>query len=394
MTILQNIPTELVDAVVEDLDTSSLHTLSLASTTFREFTQKRLFRSVHLHQGPTMVGADGTTWGSFSRFLSTSVNAVRHVRSLTIRLPPDDSPEDEAALARAIDAISPHILDLALVGSSRRWASHSPGLRAAIGTILSAPRLQKLQLIDLRAVPADVLHPALATIHRLWLKDCTLRAPDVNPPESSLVSSVQELRLSSRAGSANGYDHLASHGAPRLGKLEHIYWDDKSENPMLNLRANNFFVAGASTLTSVHIDAFVLATPLVLPPLPSLTNLTLHISIFSPNHFPLGLGATLRLLPAGIIALVLRFDIGSTLYTRDRRAASLPILSRASASSEDVKVNLDAPVTRFEAHEYGIDDENAGQALEDWKAAVGLALPGYEPEVVVVRKKSRGFSFD
>ncbi|KAJ7061773.1 hypothetical protein C8F01DRAFT_1369235 [Mycena amicta] len=365
---LAGLPSELLTAIVDELryDLETVKRLSLVASPLRGPTQRHLFRHVNLYQPllPT-VCLDGTVLGSFRKF-PNNPHIAAHIQQLTIRLPPDpNSPEDEIALAGILTAVEPRIQQLTLVGSSRRWTSHSQLLTSALLATMAAERLSTLDIHDLHRVPVQAVYSALVRVQYFSMTNCTLYA-DGRSDYSGTVAAVEQLHL--RGIPQKSIEQLISGGSPKLGRLTKLTIKMLFENHTVDVRRYPLLVAIGPTLQELDMECDELSTVLRLPRLPHLRVLTLHIHIGLTLRMPRTFPATLRNLPAVTLRVICKVKI-HTNQPPWHGGAPFPV--------EPCAVGLNAVLFLFEIHPK--DPVLAQDMFEAFCAAIRRALPEHKP---------------
>ncbi|KAJ7061802.1 hypothetical protein C8F01DRAFT_1369254 [Mycena amicta] len=361
---LADLPTELVAIVVDELDLGTIKGLSLVASSFRDPAQRHLFRHVKLYQEPhPTLCPDGTVVGSFRKVLNNP-RIIPHIRHLAIRLPPKNVDEDEVALAGILTAVQPRLQRLSLVGSSRRWASHSQLLTAALLATMTAERLDALDIHGIHRLPVHAVYAALARVKELSISSCSIY-PDGSGDYSGTLSSVEHLHLQYMP--RDSVEQLICRGSPTLGRLSKVTLHMILQEFKADVRTYPFLIAIGRTLQELDLECEELWTVLRLPHLPHLRALTLRIdigrSLCMPNTFP----ETLRNLPAVALRVICDYQE----YTRQQ---PWPCLQRPFPSTQ-YAVDLNA--TRF-LLEYS-HRKKYDKKFEMFCQRTRLALPEYQP---------------
>ncbi|KAF7370213.1 S-adenosyl-L-methionine-dependent methyltransferase [Mycena sanguinolenta] len=275
-----NIPLEIVEAIVEQLEDSSLNSFCLATIHFVHASQARIFRSLQIRVNDSEPSSARRTkdyrpmspWQA-ERLFSASPHLAPHVQRLWVDIPAPRRRFDPRVLyipARPTDcypplqAVLPSFTGVRqlLIGASSgiQWAALPQALKDAIQSIMLLPSINELQFSGL-SIPAALIGFAAASVPALALAAVVVE--DVERPSSPRNQALGKLTL--RNISKSMIIFLKTPGVlsvKHLSIMSPVNWDDLHEIlqafapalTCLSIRINRRFQAGqVPTLPALRV---------------------------------------------------------------------------------------------------------------------------------------------
>ncbi|KAJ7314411.1 hypothetical protein DFH08DRAFT_895383 [Mycena albidolilacea] len=255
-----NIPQEIVEAIADELEYSSLYAFSLASIHFVHPSQARIFRSLQIrvegssNDGGRTLSTDYrhmSPWQA-DRVFSSSPHLASYVRRLWVDIPPPKHyPRMMRDLVRPMYCYPPlqivlptfsGIRELVISGpSSQRWAVLPQALKDAIQAIMLLSSLNELHFSGL-SIPPALIGFVVASVSALTLSYVVVE----NAELQSLPTAAQVLRiLTLRNISDSMVTFLAKPGALSVQHLSFMY-------PVMGDHINKILQGSADTLTQLR----------------------------------------------------------------------------------------------------------------------------------------------
>ncbi|KAJ7654093.1 hypothetical protein DFH06DRAFT_1203619 [Mycena polygramma] len=263
---MPELPQELIDAILEEVPSSSLGACSLTATAFVATSQRRLFRWMSLTDVPSYERA--------ARLLTSSPHLGPYFMWLALDI--QHIPKDYPVLKSILAALS-SIEHLSIVGAATGpFKSNQIGQNPCLVDFLSLPTLRCFALQNLIDVPASLVARALASFEQVLLFRISI-AEDEDAGQYPSLGALWYLGVID-----GGYETILPfllHPKRRefmkdLGRLAVTI--PPIPEP-LQPRFKELLVACASTLE--HLTLELEEPPTYLPPLPEMIFLELWIDV-------------------------------------------------------------------------------------------------------------------
>ncbi|KAF7356221.1 hypothetical protein MVEN_00953500 [Mycena venus] len=271
-----DLPREIVDAIVDELDHSSVHVFCLVTRSFVRPSQARIFRSLHIQLGVNRPSSSSS--GEYrpispqqaQRLFASSPHIASYVQRLWVDIPllqGDVGPPIQYLPARTVDDYYPPLQTflpnftrvrqlLVSAPSGKRWTDLPKALKDAIQTIILLPSLSELQLSYL-SIPTTLI-ASLASVSELTLFSVEIEDTKVESSPMALASVAVSLYDISESMAT----FLATPGALPMRHLSIIY---PAQWQWANIR--QILQGTAATLNHLR---FVFVRPLSAVPFPYL----------------------------------------------------------------------------------------------------------------------------
>ncbi|KAJ7024819.1 hypothetical protein C8F04DRAFT_1130250 [Mycena alexandri] len=205
---MSDLPQEILEAIVDQLDNSSLQPFSLVATAFAGPAQARIFRSLQIHvDGRVSKDYRPMSPWQAQRLFSSSPHLALHVQHLIIEIPLPERAVDPRILtipARPtqcyppLQAVLPSFTRVRRfilsgpVGRRRLWVLLPPELKKVLRRIMLLPSLHELVLNGLTASRALITY---AAAHVPVLSVFAVHIEPASSPAADLPASTAPLRV-------------------------------------------------------------------------------------------------------------------------------------------------------------------------------------------------------
>ncbi|KAJ6480881.1 hypothetical protein C8R45DRAFT_1003990 [Mycena sanguinolenta] len=314
-----NIPLEIVEAIVEQIEDSSLNSFCLATIQFARASQARIFRSLQIRVDDPSSARRVKDYRPMSpwqaeHLFSASPHLASHVQRLWIDIPAPRRHFDPRVLhipARPTDcypplqAVLPSFTGVRQLfisaSSSRRWAALPQALKDAIQSIMLLPSINKLQFSRL-TIPVALIGfvapvPAL-TLVAVVIEDAELRAPRNQALRKLTLGSISKSMMTGLTiPGALSAEHLSILLPANWADLNKILRVSSATLTCLSIRVKHRFKAGqVPSLPALRVlklkssaepapyrlpDMFVSLLTQIPSAMPQLEQATLRLDVFT-----------------------------------------------------------------------------------------------------------------
>ncbi|KAJ7745368.1 hypothetical protein B0H16DRAFT_1889430 [Mycena metata] len=329
-----NLPLELVEVIFTGLDTKSLRTCALLSSSTLESSQRLLFRSVVI---------DDEHVPHAQSLLEGSPHIAGYIHDLDVRLS-NDTPQwvDLSALGSILttDKLC-NLKSLTLRGEDRDWAKLPSLLQNGLHSFLASTYLHTLNLTHIHGVPPSLIIAALSSVRRLGLYQLTIDAIDNSldsHPRSRPPIPRTEHLIRRETHYLEGQSFLVDlitvpKGGPAY--LENVrrlavsmYLEILPDSlRLIGATANTLrhleLGCGGPRFTTLSVQPLIYNTdmpqPIDLPFLPSLQIIELKVYLGNPVHVPENLHVAIATFPTTIPAIeLIRLTFHRPMYPQGR----------------------------------------------------------------------------
>ncbi|KAF7370209.1 hypothetical protein MSAN_00651700 [Mycena sanguinolenta] len=294
------IPQEIIEAIVGELEESSLPAFCLATTHFIRVTQARIFRSIQIRVDSSYSARAALDYRSMSprqaeRLFMSSPHLAQYVKRLWIDIPsayredgpgrfiffsmppppkPKPSLMDYYPPLQTVLPVFTAVRQLEITGHVRpRWIELPQKFKEAIQPIMSLPCIEEIQFSGFD-IPASVIRFAVESVPALALFDVVVEGT------AELVSSSAEnlalRKLTLMDDSKTGVDLLRFAGVPSTGHLSNMFDTHMFDRQPGSV--HKILQASATTLTSLRLCTTGMRSAVQVPCLPALRILELDMS--------------------------------------------------------------------------------------------------------------------
>ncbi|KAJ6480889.1 hypothetical protein C8R45DRAFT_1004009, partial [Mycena sanguinolenta] len=229
------IPQEIIGAIVDELEDSSLHAFCLATTHFVCATQARIFRSLQIcidgpsYDGPYYRARAAVDYRRMApwqaeRLFMSSPHLALYVKRLWIDIPRVQREVGAAECYLPLQTVLPvftTVRHLEIGGpAERRWVDLPQALKDTIQSIVSLPSIEEIQFSAL-TIPAALIRLAVQSAPVLTLV-CVV-VEDAAEPASSSAENLTLQKLTIVGTTLTMVDFLTSPGAPSVHYLSDMF---------------------------------------------------------------------------------------------------------------------------------------------------------------------------
>ncbi|KAF8126467.1 hypothetical protein K438DRAFT_1890520 [Mycena galopus ATCC 62051] len=191
-----DIPPELFNRIVCDLDTRSLKACAQTGSVLCAASQPILFRTFTLSDGPVShVDWSTPSFAAALEHLDESPHIARYITHLKVQLLGYTNPTAPHNLQRVLARL-PNVHRFTIVGNSDRYGYLIPGFSSVVADFVSRRHLDTLRVESLRDVPLSLILRFLTAPRALSLMAVSVQSVHgLNPQTPPHVSTVNTLVL-------------------------------------------------------------------------------------------------------------------------------------------------------------------------------------------------------
>ncbi|KAJ7939772.1 hypothetical protein B0H13DRAFT_2300483 [Mycena leptocephala] len=291
---MSNLPQELVEAIVEEMEIKALVVASTVASHFLAPCQRRLFRSIGV-----VVCADCSP-SRFPRLRSPSAGIVPVVSSLTafphlrsyvhdVAIYVSDQAKDKSTASTEVDKliqVLPAVRSLSMQGFpfQTSWTNLPPCLVSSLHRVIELPTICSFHLSQFRSLPHALVFRALRSFRRFWINDIDLHGSYARQVACNAVSSLGHLRLGISRGVGIHRFFLHAKTQSFLRNLQHLDLTTKQLDSQFLLQWPQESLCNLQHLVLRSVYTSGTPAPLQLPLLPTLQTVDFRVELLQSAH--------------------------------------------------------------------------------------------------------------
>ncbi|KAJ6457268.1 hypothetical protein C8R45DRAFT_1081919 [Mycena sanguinolenta] len=306
--MLFDLPQELIEFILADLDTDSLRACALVSCPLLSPSQRLIFRSL------VVPYADIPKAQSL---FAASSHILDYVHKLEIELEPSLTSQN-GAIASLLP-LFPNLECLTIMGKTIQWMDMTLPLHSALHALLDSAAVYSLNLAGIFDVPPSFVILALSSFRRLGLYSISLDASEYDVLERPALLRTEQLTI--RAPYEDSMKRIADlvlQDKPTPGYLNSIKQLTVGMHRAVKPESLRLIGATANTLRRLHLRCGVFRTHIDLPHLPVLEMIELKLFVGFGVGLPQNLYTTITAFPDTVPAIeTLRLTLYGALPGRE-----------------------------------------------------------------------------